>query len=157
MLKNLEDKFNLYCNSKNLEINQNQIIIIRKLEDFYKKNFRPSFLNFFSKEDSKKGFYLHGGVGVGKTMILDFFFNQIKKKKKRLHFNEFMINFHNFRQDLTKFQINTINLFDALFIVKLSASSMKKVSDVLRNAYQCTNSQEAVSDFEKSQRGDLRY
>ena len=37
MLKNLEDKFNLYCNSKNLEINQNQIIIIRKLADFYKK------------------------------------------------------------------------------------------------------------------------
>ena len=50
-----------------------------------------------------------------------------------------------------------INLFDATLIVKLSTRAMKKVSDVLRNAYQCTNSQEAVSDFEKSQRGDLQY
>ena len=29
-------------------------------------------------------------------MILDFFFNQINQKKKRLHFNEFMLNFHDF-------------------------------------------------------------
>ena len=36
-----------------------------------------------------------GDVGVGKTMILNFFFNQLKKKKMRLHFNEFMIQFHN--------------------------------------------------------------
>ena len=35
-------------------------------------------------------------MGVGKTMILDFFFNDIKETKQRLHFNEFMLNFHNF-------------------------------------------------------------
>ena len=29
-------------------------------------------------------------------MILNFFFNVLEKKKLRLHFNEFMINFHNF-------------------------------------------------------------
>ena len=54
MLKNLEGKFNLYCNSKNLEINQNQIIVIRKLEEYYKKNFKSFFFNFFSKENLKK-------------------------------------------------------------------------------------------------------
>ena len=45
-------------------------------------------------------------------MILDFFFNQIKEKKKRLHFNEFMLNFHDFvheRKD--KKEENIINLF----------------------------------------------
>ena len=112
MLKNFEDKFNLYCRSENLEINQNQIKVIRKLQDYYKKNFKSFFLNFFSKENSKKGFYLYGGVGVGKTMILDFFFNSINKKKKRLHFNEFMLEFHNFvheRKD--KKEENIINLF----------------------------------------------
>ena len=83
MLKNFEDKFNLYCRSENLEINQNQIKVIRKLQDYYKKNFKSFFFNFFSKENSKKGFYLYGGVGVGKTMILDFFFNSINKKKKK--------------------------------------------------------------------------
>ena len=50
MLKNLEDKFKLYCNSKNLEINQNQIIVIRKLQDYYMKNFRPPLFNFFLKK-----------------------------------------------------------------------------------------------------------
>ena len=73
---------NLYCNSKNLEINQNQLLVIKKLQNYYKKNFKSFIINFFSKENLKKSFYLYGDVGVGKTMILDFFFNQIKEKKK---------------------------------------------------------------------------
>ena len=112
MLKNLEKKFRLYCSSKNLEINQNQIIVITKLQDYFKKNFKSFISNFFSKENVKKGFYLYGGVGVGKTMILDFFFNQLNEKKKRLHFNEFMLSFHDFvyeRKD--KKEQNVINLF----------------------------------------------
>ena len=83
MPENLEDKFNVYCNSENLEINQNQLKVIKKLQSFYKNNFKSLLFNFFSKENSKKGFYLYGGVGVGKTMILDFFFNEIKEKKKK--------------------------------------------------------------------------
>jgi len=112
MPENLEDKFNVYCNSENLEINQNQLKVIKKLQSFYKNNFKSLLFNFFSKENSKKGFYLYGGVGVGKTMILDFFFNKIKEKKKRLHFNEFMLNFHDFVQEKkNKKNENIINLF----------------------------------------------
>ena len=96
MQKKLEDKFNQYCNFQNFEINQNQIIVIHKLRDFYKKNFKSIFFQFFFNENPKKCFYLYGDVGVGKTMILDFFFNHIEEKKQRLHFNEFMSNFHNF-------------------------------------------------------------
>ena len=45
-------------------------------------------------------------------MILDFFFNQIKERKKRLHFNEFMLNFHNFvHERKNKNEQNIINLF----------------------------------------------
>ena len=80
MLKNLEDKFNQYCNSKNFEINENQFLVINKLQDYFKKNFKSNFLKFFSKDYSKKGFYLYGDVGVGKTMILNFFFDHIKEK-----------------------------------------------------------------------------
>jgi len=112
MLKNLEDKFNQYCNSKNFEINENQFLVIKKLQDYYKKNFKSYFLKFFSKDYSKKGFYLYGDVGVGKTMILNFFFDQIKEKKLRLHFNEFMLSFHDFvheRKDQK--EKNVINLF----------------------------------------------
>ena len=80
MSKNLEEKFRSFCNSQNLEINQNQIKTIKLLQDFNNKNFHFSVLNFFKKENYKKGFYLHGGVGVGKTMILDFFYDLFSKK-----------------------------------------------------------------------------
>ena len=112
MSKNLEEKFSSLCNSKNLEINQNQIKTIKLLQDFYNKNFHSSIFNFFKKENHKKGFYLHGGVGVGKTMILDFFYDLISEKKLRLHFNEFMLNFHNFvHENKKKEDENIINLF----------------------------------------------
>ena len=35
-------------------------------------------------------------MGVGKTMILNFFYNNFDKTKQRFHFNEFMIGFHDF-------------------------------------------------------------
>ena len=112
MQKNLEQKFRLFCDLKNLEINQNQILTIKKIQDFYDTNFNLSFFDFFKKKDSKKGFYLHGGVGVGKTMILDFFFNLISKKKIRLHFNEFMLNFHDFvHENRDKIDEDIISLF----------------------------------------------
>ena len=75
MLKNFEEKFKFYCNSENLEVNQNQIAVIKKLQEFYKKNFKSSFFNLFSNQFSKKSFYLYGDVGVGKKMILNFFLN----------------------------------------------------------------------------------
>ena len=71
----LKEEFRLFCNSKNLNINQNQILTIKKLQDFYESNFGLSIFNIFKKKKIKRGFYLQGGVGVGKTMILDFFFN----------------------------------------------------------------------------------
>ena len=64
MSKNLEEKFRSFCSSKNLEINQNQITTIKILQDFYCKNFRSPIFNFFKKRKLKKGFYLHGSVGV---------------------------------------------------------------------------------------------
>ena len=112
MLKSLEEKFCVYCNSKNLEINQNQLNVIKKLQDYNQKNFKSFYYYFFFKEPSKKSFYLYGDVGVGKTMILDFFYNFINVKKKRLHFNEFMLNFHDFvNSRKEKKEQNIINLF----------------------------------------------
>ena len=52
MSKTLEEKFRSFCNLKNLEINQNQIITIQILEDFYSKNFHSSIFNFFKKKKS---------------------------------------------------------------------------------------------------------
>ena len=32
MLNNLEEKFNRYCNLENLEVNHNQVLVIKKLQ-----------------------------------------------------------------------------------------------------------------------------
>ena len=137
MLKDLEDKFNLYCSSKNFEINQNQILVIKKLQEYYKENFKSFISKFFSKGYSKKGFYLYGDVGVGKTMIADFFYKEINEKKIRLHFNEFMLNFHNFvneRKD--EKEQNIINLF--------VRNLKSKVSLIYFDEFQVTNIVDAM-------------
>ena len=92
----LKKKFIEHCKNAKLEINSNQIKTINNLEEFKNNNFNYSFLNIFFKDDLKLGFYLHGDVGVGKTMILDFFFKELNQKKTKVHFNEFMINFHDY-------------------------------------------------------------
>ena len=93
----LEKLFLSYCKKDNLEINPNQIALIKELNDFYNINFDKSFLNkIFSKKNIKQGFYLQGDVGVGKTMILNFFYDNFDYSKHRFHFNEFMIGFHDF-------------------------------------------------------------
>ncbi|MDA9598781.1 cell division protein ZapE [Candidatus Pelagibacter sp.] len=94
---NLKKSFVEYCNKKQFEINQSQLNIINDLDNYYIENFKKSFLTkLFKKNDHKLGFYLVGDVGVGKTMILNFFLNELKEKKLRLHFNEFMVKFHDF-------------------------------------------------------------
>ena len=137
MAKNLEEKFKLYCNSENLEINQNQIIVIKKLQVYLNENFKKSFFNFFSKQDSKKAFYIFGDVGVGKTMILDFFYNSLNEKKKRNHFNEFMLNFHNFAHD--KKDKGDENIID-LFVKNLKS----KFSLIYFDEFQVTNIVDAM-------------
>ena len=94
---NLKKSFLNLCENKEYEVNENQISIVEKLSEYYNLNFNQSLLKkIFKNKNKKSGFYLVGDVGVGKTMILNFFFTSLKEKKYRLHFNEFMIKFHEF-------------------------------------------------------------
>ena len=99
MPKPFEKEFISYCENQDLEVNNNQITVIKKLEDYHHGNYKSFFSKLFSKHKSKKGFYLYGGVGVGKTMILNFFYDHLGKKKIKQHFNEFMIGFHYFAHE----------------------------------------------------------
>ncbi|KAJ8902444.1 hypothetical protein NDN08_006849 [Rhodosorus marinus] len=46
-------------------------------------------------EDSPKGLYLYGGVGSGKTMLMEMLFDRINvERKRREHYHEFMNDFH---------------------------------------------------------------
>ena len=45
--------------------------------------------------ESPRGLYIHGGVGRGKTMLMDLFFDTVTfTPKRRLHFHEFMAETH---------------------------------------------------------------
>lgn len=50
----------------------------------------------FFETATKKGVYLHGSVGSGKTMLMDLFHLAASPllKCKRLHYNEFMLDVH---------------------------------------------------------------
>ncbi len=137
MVKTFEKEFLSFCNDNNLEVNPSQLIVIKKLETFYNNNFKSFISKFFSKKKIIKCFYLFGDVGVGKTMILNFFFNNFKKNKIRLHFNEFMLSFHSFaHKNKNNAQENIINRF-----VKDLKS---KVSLVYFDEFQVTNIVDAM-------------
>jgi len=60
---------------------------IKSLRDWFGIRRRP--------ESQPKGIYIFGGVGRGKSMLMDLFFSAAPvKKKSRLHFHEFMQNMH---------------------------------------------------------------
>ena len=107
-MSSLKEYFLNYCEKNNYEKNTNQLDIIDSFIKFL--NPKIPFFNFFNKNKQKKCFYLYGGVGVGKTMILNFIYNFLYIPKQRLHFNEFMINFHNYRHKM-KNKDNTIAAF----------------------------------------------
>ncbi len=104
---NLKSSFIEFCKQNKYEVNSPQTEIINLLDRFLNNN--ETFLSRIFKKRKKLCFYLYGKVGVGKTMILDFIYDKLKIKKHRQHFNEFMINFHDFRHE--KKDNNTISAF----------------------------------------------
>jgi cell division protein ZapE len=94
-VKSLKKNFLEFCEVNKLEKNLQQLKIIELLSDFI--NPKKKYSNFFFGKKDKLGFYLFGDVGVGKTMILNLTYNFLDIPKQRYHFNEFMINFHDYR------------------------------------------------------------
>ena len=55
----------------------------------------------FLSNNNPKGFYIHGSVGVGKSMLMDTFYEvcnsgaeRIRRRRLRCHFHEFMLDVH---------------------------------------------------------------
>ena len=131
-MSSLKDSFITFCEKNNFEKNKYQLKILDFLSNFL--NSKTNFFNFFNNPKKKLCFYLHGGVGVGKTMILNFVYNFLYIPKQRMHFNEFMINFHNFRYEMK----NKDNSLPA-FVQKL-----KKYQLIYLDEFQVTNIVDAM-------------
>ena len=128
MSSSIQNTFSEFCNKNKFEINKKQIEILNSLEKFIFP--RNKFLNFFSKKEDPICFYLYGNVGVGKTMIANFVYDQINIKKTKFHFNEFMINFHDFRHkkkddnSISKFVKNLKQKFDFLYLDEFQVTNI---------------------------------
>jgi cell division protein ZapE len=69
---------------------------VNHLSDLNDKLNTPQKKSWFSRTQTIKGIYMWGGVGRGKTMMMDLFFEHVSiNEKKRAHFNVFMLDVHN--------------------------------------------------------------
>lgn len=77
----------------------------------YKEKRSNSFKKLINRPEIPRGVYMYGGVGRGKSFLMDCFFNAVPiRRKVRLHFHEFMREVH---REMTALQ-GTVNPLDVL-------------------------------------------
>ncbi|CAM8656030.1 COG1485 Predicted ATPase [Comamonadaceae bacterium] len=77
----------------------------------YKAKRSNALKKLINRPEIPRGVYMHGGVGRGKSFLMDCFFNAVPlKRKTRLHFHEFMREVHH---ELVNLQ-GTVNPLDEL-------------------------------------------
>lgn len=74
------------------------LAVLQNLYDELTSAPKQRLFGFLSKPALIKGAYLYGGVGRGKSMMMDLFYAQLPPSisKARVHFHEFMIGVHDY-------------------------------------------------------------
>ena len=100
-MPNLPHRYKKVLEDRNFKPDPEQEQAVRALQHLLvtltrKKTFWP-----FGAKEAPRGVYIHGGVGRGKSMIMDMFFAEVPDsfKKRRVHFHEFMIETHDWLHD----------------------------------------------------------
>ena len=94
-MKNLVDAYERMVSEGSLDDDPEQRKILEELEKVthaISKNKAKSL--FFKKSNNLKGVYIWGGVGRGKSMLMDLFVENLLVSKRRVHFHAFMQEIH---------------------------------------------------------------
>ncbi len=87
---NVIDQYNSFVENNFIKSNDLQLDVLKKIDTIWNNNKKT---NLFSKSNKKNGVYLYGGVGTGKTFLLNLFYQNTKVGTK-IHFNNLMIQIH---------------------------------------------------------------
>ena len=101
----------------------NAVTLLSKIDEDLSKRYKGIF-SAIKKSNLLKGVYLWGGVGRGKSMIMDLFFESTTiKKKRRVHFHAFMQEIH---EEI--FEVRKTGASDAIEPI---AKQISKTTDLL--------------------------
>ncbi len=106
MTTSLEEKYNDLVKTGKLGADPAQAKAMQELQHLYGEILKKAKKGVFQrmagiasgKSKNQKGIYIYGGVGRGKSMLMDMFYDALPKniKKRRVHFHEFMIEVHDY-------------------------------------------------------------
>lgn len=96
-----------------LQEDASQSLLLDRLDCLYEQLHKPFWHQYFYYE--KKGLYIVGGVGRGKTYLMDLFYAKATISKQRLHFHIFIKSIH---ERLLKYQQNPWKLLAKDFYKK---------------------------------------
>lgn len=120
-----------------------QLVIIELLQKFaaqIKNNsFTGSFTRLFTNNFSKKGIYLYGNVGNGKTILMQYFYQILSINKLMTHYQQFMQSIH---EDIHHFQDQSLSTYD--IIKKIAANYAKKFSLICIDEFEITDIADAM-------------